>query len=363
MVTAFLVAVGLQAGFTASPAQARQPDGLVSTAAGTPPILNYPSGIALDPNNGYLYVADSNNNRIRRFGTDGSAVTVAGDGVAGFANGPGTTARFNFPRGIAVLNGDVYVADSFNHRVRKIDPDGMVTTVAGTGSQGSANGPVGTATFNNPFGLAIDGGGNLYVSDSGSNKIRKISTDGTVSTLAGTGASGSLNGPGTDATFAGPAGLAVDPAGNVYVADAANHKIRVITNDGDVSTLAGSGGFGGVNGQADAATFSSPSWVTVKTEILGNPTVYVSDFLGHRIRKISNGVVATEAGTGVPGSADGPSADATFRQPSGLAVNSFDELYIADSANNRIRKNPRIVWLRVDVRGITANGIPRRRCR
>jgi sugar lactone lactonase YvrE len=333
-----MVAVGLQAGFTATPAHARQPDGLVSTAAGTPPVLNFPSGVALDQAGGYLYVADSTNNRIRRFGIDGSAVTIAGDGVAGFANGPGATARFNFPRGIAVFNGDVYVADYFNQRVRKIDLDGTVTTVAGTGSQGSADGPAGTATFNSPFGLAVDSGGNLYVSDSGANKIRKISAAGMVSTFAGTGAGGSTDGPGANATFGGLAGLAVDQFGNVYVADAGNRKIRVITSLGDVSTLAGSGASGSINGPATTATFSAPSWVAVTTGLLGNPTVYVSEFLGHRIRRIQGGTVSTVSGTGAPDITDGPSTTASFNQPSGLALNNFGEMYVADSANNRIRK-------------------------
>ena len=160
--------------------------------------------------------------------------TLAGSGSpgptnGGFANGTGTSARFNLPQGVAVdSSGNAYVADSLNNLIRKITPAGVVSTFAGSGSRGSTNGTGTAASFNGPIGVALDSSGNVYVSESGNNLIRKITSAGVVSTLAGTGSQGSANGEGTVASFYAPYGISVDSTGNVYVADTYNHLIRKI---------------------------------------------------------------------------------------------------------------------------------------
>jgi sugar lactone lactonase YvrE len=313
-------------------------EGDVSTFAGVPPELAYPLGVAVDGNSGFLYVADAQNHRIRRFGLDGSKVTLAGTGSLGFADGPGNSAKFHLPSGIAVRNGEVFVADLINSRIRKIDTNGDVSTVAGNGQTGSVDGPVASATLHYPKGLAIDGVGDLYLSDSGSNKIRKITTAGVVSTLAGTGTAGSDDGPGASATFNGVSGVAVDTLGRVYVADAGNRKIRMIDTSGEVTTLAGSGSSGSNDGPAASATFTTPQWLSVKTDNQGATTVYVTDRDIHKVRKISPaGIVSTTAGTGSAGFADGPAGTATFDFPTGIVATNFGELYVADANNDRIR--------------------------
>jgi sugar lactone lactonase YvrE len=292
--------------------------------------FNGPFGVAVDAA-GNLYVADAGNHRIRKISPAGAVSTLAGS-TQGFADGVGTAAQFNFPRGVAVdAAGTVYVADNANHRIRKITPAGAVTTLAGS-TNGFADGTGAAARFNSPSGVAVDAAGNVYVADLNNHRIRKISPAGAVTTLAGS-TQGFADGVGTAAQFNGPLGVVVDAAGNVYVADNANHRIRKITPAGAVTTLAGStNGF--ADGTGAAARFNGPSGVAV--DAAGN--LYVADAGNHRIRKISPaGAVSTLAGS-TQGFAGGVGTAAQFSFPRGVAVDAAGTVYVADNANHRIRK-------------------------
>ncbi len=262
-------------------------------------------------------------------------ITLAGQmGTGGYAGGIGSQAQFRLPNNVAVdAAGTVYVADTANDIIRKITPDGTVSTLAGVaGSHGSADGIGGNARFWAPFGIAVDAAGNVYVADTANNTIRKISPDGVVSTLAGlAGRPGGNDGLGAAARFRNPWGVAVDRSGNVFVADMSNNTIREIKPDGMVITydgLAGAGGY--ANGFGSNARFNNPFAVAVDNQ--GN--VYVSDSGNNCIRKITpNRVVATLAGSpGNSGSA------ARFSNPQGLALDNSGNVYVADAGNNSIRK-------------------------
>ena len=300
----------------------------------------YPQSVAVD-SAGNVYVADTANYTIRKIAPSGVVSTLAGQaGSSGSADGTGSAARFSFPNGVAVDNvGNVYVADSQNYTVRKITPAGAVTTLAGlAGSSGSVNGTGNAARFIFPNGVAADGAGNVYVADAGDNTIRKITPAGAVTTLAGlAGSSGSSDGTGAAARFFYPAGVTVDSAGSVYVADTSNNTIRKIASSGAVSTLAGlPGSSGSADGTGGAARFYQPFGVAVDNG--GN--VYVADYHNSTIRKITPaGVVSTLAGlAGNPGSDDGTGSAARFGGPSGVAVDSAGNVYVADSSNQTIRK-------------------------
>jgi streptogramin lyase len=306
-----------------------------ANGVGTVARFNRPFGIAVDAA-GNLYIADQGNSLIRRMDVNMLVTTYAGmPGVAGVVNSADSLSNFNKPFGVAVdAAGNVYVADAGNNMIRDISAAGMVSTFAGTGIVGMANGPD-TATFNLPLGVAVDGSGNLYVADYGNDVIRKISPAGIVSTLAGTGATGADNGAGTIATFNLPEAIAVDANGNLYVADNGNNLIRKITPDGTVSTLAGSGQPGSGNGTGTAASFNSPFGIAV--DAAGN--VYVADSGNNQIRKITPaGVVSTFAGSGAKGANNATGTSATFNTPSGVAVDAAGNVYVADENNNLIRK-------------------------
>ena len=264
--------------------------------------------------------------------------TFAGDGTSGNANGPGTLAKFSFPRAVTVAgSGDLYVSDYNNYQIKKIESafPNTVSTIAGSGSSGSTDGSGAAASFNHPAGIAIDSSGNIYVADSFNNMIRKIDSGGNVITLAGSTSSGSTDGLGTAASFNLPTGVAVDSFGNVYVADAGNNMIRKIDSVGNVTTLAGSTTAGSADGLGAAASFNYP--LDVALDSAGN--VYVVDAMNYLIRKIdSAGNVVTIAGDGTAGSIDGPGLSAQFNYPNGIAVDSSGNIYVADSSNNRIRK-------------------------
>ena len=250
-------------------------------------------------------------------------------------------AGFNSPRGVAIdAAGNVYVADVNNHTIVEITPHGVVTTLAGlAGSPGSADGTGSAARFNFQFGVAVDGAGNVYVADSSNHTIRKITSAGVVTTLAGVALNaGIADGTGSAARFFSPGGVAVDGAGNVYVADSNNATVHAITPAGVVTTLAGlAGNVGSTDGTGSAARFSQPD-ESVAVDTAGN--VYVADTNNHTIRMITPaGVVTTLAGlAGSFGSTDGTGAAARFHSPDGVAVDVSGNVYVADTINQTIRK-------------------------
>jgi len=292
---------------------------------------------------GNVYVSDAIYNIIRKITPDGIVSTLAGIPTANpnpslaisAKNGMGNSATFNYPQGIVVDDtGNIYVADSQNNLIRKITPSGLVSTFAGTGKADSTNGPTSTASFSGPSGIALDKSGNIYVADYWNNQIRKINTEGIVSTLAGSGLNGfgygSADGFGNQASFHFPTALTVDLSGNVYVADLRNSLIRKITPEGLVSTIAG-GITTGTN-----LSVGLPVGITVDTE--GN--LYVTS--GELIRKItSSGIVTNYAGSTAIGSTNGIGANASFCNPTGITVGPHGNgniLYISDCGNNLIRK-------------------------
>jgi gliding motility-associated-like protein len=297
--------------------------------------FHYPIGVAADLA-GNLYIGDEVNSLIRKISPAGVVTTLAGSGLQGSANGTGTAASFNTPYGVTVDGaGNVYVADEGNSLIRKITPLGVVTTLAGSGIAGATNGTGTMASFNFPTGVAVDAAGNVYVAEGTNNLVRKITPLGVVTTLAGSGIAGSADGNGIAASFHGPTNIAVDATGNVYVSDSQNNKIRKITPGGIVTTIAGSGVMGAANGVAAAASFNYPYGLTVD----GQGNIYVVDQLNNLIRKISaTGVVSTLAGTGAPGFVNGIELTASFNNPAGITMDAFGNLYVTDSYNNVVRK-------------------------
>jgi sugar lactone lactonase YvrE len=289
--------------------------------------FNTPYGVAVDAL-GNIYVADTYNQKISKINTAGVITTLAGSGSIGATDNMGTAASFNFPKSIAVdVYGNVYVADTNNNKIRKITAAGVVTTFAGSSSFGSSDGTGAAASFKLPEGLTIDSNGNLYVADTGNNKIRKITAAGVVTTLAGAGSYGSTDGAGAAASFFAPTGVAIDVSGNVYVADFGSRKIRKITAGGVVSTIAGSGSYGSTDGAGAAASISGPRYIAVDAS--GN--LFVTDYVNNKIRKITaTGIVTTLAGT--------TGSTRFFNSIAGLAIDSSGILYVADTGNNKIRK-------------------------
>jgi len=284
-------------------------------------VFNEPRGLAVTPQ-GELLVADRAHHQIKRVSRTGVVSVIAGTGESGETNGVATAAKFNSPAAIAfdAPRNLIYVADMQTGSIRKIAADGTVSTFA-TGLGG-------------PQGLTVDAGGNLYVSESGTNKISEITSAGVKTTIAGTGQSGKINGAALQATFQQPNGLAISSTGALYIADQKNHLIRKLEN-GVVSTLAGSGSNGAVDGPALSAKFTEPRGIVFDSD--GN--LLVSDSNNHLIRLVSLGAsptVTTIAGTGNGGYVDGPPLSASFKEPNGIVVYG-GAILIADQDNNAIR--------------------------
>jgi DNA-binding beta-propeller fold protein YncE len=291
-----------------------------------------PNGLYFD-SRGYLYIADIENHQVRKIDLNAGNVSTLAGSSAGFANGLGTTAKFNRPSQICADSvGNIYVADFSNNRIRKIDTFGGVTSFAGSGSSGSADGLSSSADFSHPTGVFFKNG-TCYISDFDNSKLRKI-VNGMVTTVSGMAGAGYLDGSSSSAKFNQLYSLIVDKAGNIIIADRMNHNIRKIDAAGNVTTIAGST-MGYQDGASGIAKFNSPSFLCVDS--IGN--IYVSDLYNHKIRKIDlAGNVTTIAGAGL-GFADGVGTAALFNTPCGISLNKTENiLYVADFGNNRIRQ-------------------------
>ena len=316
-------------------------DGGSATAAE----INIPRGVAFD-SSGNLYIADEINHRIRMVTSAGTISTVAGNGTAGFTGdgGAATSAELNYPAGIAVDgSGNLFIADTSNNVIRKRTSSGTISTVAGTTGSGYAgDGGVATsAVLSTPAGVAIDASGNLYIADTGNNVIRKVASDGTITTVAGNsfGGYGGDGGPAVNATLTGPTGVVADAAGNLYIADTRNHVVRKVGKDGIINRFAGTGagGYSGDGSPAVQAMLNYPEGLAL--DAAGN--LYITDSLNCRIRMVTpTGMITTVAGTGKFGSSGdgGPADKALLDTPSDVALGAGGSLYIADSQNNRIRR-------------------------
>jgi trimeric autotransporter adhesin len=341
-----------------SPSAADAPVAIILTAAGNgtsafsgdngaaaTASLADPFGVAADAV-GNLYIADTSNHRIRKIDTSGIITTVAGNGTESFSGdgGPATSATLNTPIGVAVDRaGNLYIADAFNNRIRKVNAAGVITTVAGNGdARFSGDHAAATnASLSAPFGVAVDGVGNLYIADTSNQRIRKVDTSGMITTVAGNGTEGFSGdrGPAAQARLNFPTGVTVDRAGNLFITDQSNNRIREVSTAGVITTVAGNGdaGFSGDHAAATSASLNLP----IGTAVDAADTLYIADTSNHRIRRVSaDGMVTTVAGNGIGGfSGDGSAATrASLKSPGGVAVDAAGNLYIADSFNNRIRK-------------------------
>lgn len=289
-----------------------------------------PSGVDVDPD-GNIIVADRVNHRIRKVTPSGVVTTIAGS-VEGFADGPGASALFSYPMNLTVDNsGVIYVTDSFNHRIRKIMPDGTVSTLAGS-APGYVDGTVSNALFDYPEGIFAAPNGIIYVTDSSNHCIRKIMPDGTVTTLAG-GTIGNADGIGTAAQFWNPCGIVVDSNGTAYVTEK-HHRIRKITDTGVVTTFVGNGTSGYLDGVGTAARVNAPFDITMDSSGI----LYIADSSNNRIRKIMpDGTISTFAGS-TQGSIDGVGTAAKFYYPIGICLSNSGELFIGESGGGKIRK-------------------------
>jgi sugar lactone lactonase YvrE len=307
-----------------------------------------PAGVTVDTA-GNVYVGDTLNHTIRKVTSSGVVTTLAGlAGTNGSTDGTVTDARFYAPNAVFVNSAGtvVYVADTFNHTIRIITNSAVVTTFAGTaGSSGSTDGTGSAARFSFPQGIVVDAALNIFVADTNNHTIRKITSSAVVSTLAGlAGQSGSTDGTGSAARFSSPRGIALDTAGNIFVADVNNNTIRKITSAGVVTTLAGTAGIGGrgsTDGTGSAARFNAPAFVSLDTS--GN--IFVTDSSNNTIRKVTSaGVVTTLAGTaGLSGSTDGIGSGARFNGPYGITVSTSGNIFVADRLNHTIRNSDGIL--------------------
>ena len=302
-----------------------------SDGQGTAAMFDNPQGVAVDQA-GNVYVADSGNNRIRMIDPQGNVTTIAGSGAPLISDGQGLQATFDFPRALVVApSGVIFVSD--DNAIRSIDVTRNVVTIAGNGVTGFNDAQGLAARFRGNTGITLDNNGNILVADTLNDRIRLIDENGNVTTIAGSG-EGNTNGNGINAQFRNPVDVAVDNAGNIFVADESNHRIRRIDTNNDVTTFAGSGpGF--QDGNGTQARFNRPQGVAVDAD--GN--VYVSDRDNISIRRITpNGEVTTIAGDNPIGNMDGPGDMASFNLTERIAVDANGIIYVADTRNHRIRR-------------------------
>ena len=301
--------------------------------------LDLPVGLAVDKA-GNVYIADHYSQRVRRVDTAGTIDTVAGTGDPGYGGDgrPALVAQLNFPSGVAVDKaGNLYIADSGNDRVRRVDPSGTITTIAGTGEHGyDWDGPAVGARLAFPTDVAVDGSGNLYFTGPFSFGIRRVDVEGTLSEVAGSGES--YDGPEDERRLSRDRSVAVDDAGNIYIANIYNNYVRRVDPMENITVIAGTRqpGYGGDGGPAAEAQLSFPAGVAV--DKAGN--VYIADTGNHRIRRVdTSGIITTIAGTGEPGYAGdgGLAREAQLASPIAVALDDAGNLYVADLGNYRIR--------------------------
>jgi uncharacterized protein (TIGR03437 family) len=315
-------------------------DGAAANLAG----LVEPFALALD-SSGDVFFAENGDSRIRKIDSKGNMSTIAGNGTAGFSGdgSAGANAEINFPTGVAVdSSGNVYIADSVNRRIRKLASGGTIATVAGNGnySYSGDSGQATSAQLNTPQAVAVDSSGNLYIADTVNNVVRKVTAAGVISTIAGNGTAGSGGdgGAATSAQLHSPQGIAVDASGGIYISDTQNARVRKISN-GTINTVAGSGtaGYGGDGGAATSAQLNTPAGLAVD----GAGNLYIADFSNNRVRKVTfpGGTITTLAGNGLAGyTGDGGAAsNAQLTTPVGVATDSSGNVYIADTGNNAVR--------------------------
>jgi len=316
---------------SASPAPVKSATLAAASIAGD--VLREPTGPFVALPSGIVYVADSGHHQIKAVLPNGQVQLSAGTGKPGFVNGHAAGAQFNTPQAVVIdrARSILYIADSGNHVIRARSLNGVVTTFAGSGRPEDRDGAGEQAGFKQPAGLAIDRDGNLYVADTGNHKIRKVTPAGVVTTFAGAGQSGFANGTASQALFKEPRGIALIDSGVLYVADTGNHVIRKIEN-GIVSTFAGTGHPGSVDRASNNAELKEPAALAFDE----SGDLFVADSGNHEIRRIANGFVSTIAGSGAPGFVDGTDlAKVEYKQPSGIA--SEGAIYIADTMNDALR--------------------------
>lgn len=313
--------------------------------AATSAQFNDLQGVAVDAS-GNVYIADTGNNRIRKITRNGTITTIAGTGASGFSGDGGlaTSAQLNNPWRVALdASGNIYISDAGNHRIRKISVSGTITTIAGTGTGGFSGdgGNAASAQINSPKGLFVDAAGNVYIADYDNHRVRKVSAGGIITTISGTG-TGDFSGDGDAAASAQlyyPYDVTTDRLGNVYIADETNHRIRKINTTGIITTIAGTGvvGFNGDGGAAISAQLSYPQSLVI--DATGNLLIAVAG--SHCIRKITpGGTITTIAGTGSEGfnGDGGPATSAQLNNPHQVAIDATGNLYIAEQNNYRVRK-------------------------
>ncbi|MBU6402748.1 MAG: hypothetical protein KGS61_20705, partial [Verrucomicrobia bacterium] len=334
------------------------PNGVIATVAGggtpgagddgvaaTNVSLANPAGVVVDES-GNLFIAEADSARIRKVSTGGRITTVVGNGTVGYSGdgGPAIAASLANPTGLALDGrGNLFIADTWNNAVRKVDAHGTITTVAGNGTQGFAGdgGLAIDATMTGPSGVAVDAAGNVFIADSWNHRIREVDTNGIITTVAGNGAGGYSGdgGAATNASLKYPGGLAVDRAGNLFIADAGNNRVRKVDTRGVMTTVAGDGRFtyAGDGGAATNASLANP--LALALDAAGD--LFIADQYSYRIRVVdTNGVIITVAGSGALGySGDGGAAtNASLANPCAVALDVAGDLFIADAGNNRIRE-------------------------